>query len=160
MSANTQGPDGAAVRFPPPFVPLIALAIGVVLHLFVRPLALPIEGAARFGTGILLIGAGLGLMGAAIGLFRRTGQDPKPWVSTPEIITTGIYAFTRNPMYLGMGLLQGGIGLALANGWVLAFVPITWITIYLIAIRHEEAYLEAKFGSTYTDYKKSVRRWL
>ena len=159
-SDDARSHDGAAVRFPPPFVPLIALALGVVLQSFTTALVLPIEGWPRYAGGGLAIAAGLVLMGAAMGLFRSTGQDPKPWKSTPEIISTGIYGFTRNPMYLGMGLLQGGIGVALANGWVVAFVPITWLVIQRIAIRHEEAYLEAKFGSSYTDYKKSVRRWI
>jgi protein-S-isoprenylcysteine O-methyltransferase Ste14 len=63
-------------------------------------------------------------------------------------------------MYVSMGVMQAGIGVALANGWVIALVPIVWLVIYFIAIRHEEAYLEEKFGSVYTDYKGSVRRWL
>ena len=51
------------------------------------------------------------------------------------------------------------IGIGLANGWVVLGVPVVWIVIYLIAIRHEEAYLEEKFGTVYTEYKASVRRW-
>ena len=160
MSEETQNRDGAAVRFPPPIVPLIALALGAGVHGFVWPLALPVEGVLRWGVAGVLVALGLGLMGAAMGLFRRTHQDPKPWVSTPEIISSGIYGYTRNPMYLGMGLLQAGFGVLLANAWVLLLVPVTWWTISQIAIRHEEAYLEEKFGSAYTDYKGSVRRWL
>ena len=160
MSSEPEAQDGAAVRFPPPFVPLIALAIGIVLHLWVWPLSIPLLGALRWGLAGLLAILGLVLMAGAFGLFRSTGQDPKPWLSTPEIISTGVYRFTRNPMYVSMGLLQGGIGVALANGWVVLLVPLVWFVIYLIAIRHEEAYLEGKFGSAYTDYKASVRRWL
>jgi protein-S-isoprenylcysteine O-methyltransferase Ste14 len=160
MTSETEARDGAAVRFPPPFVPLIALVLGVVLHLWVLPLPLPVEGAFGYGTAGLLLVAGVVLMAAAFGLFRRTGQDAKPWLSTPKIISTGIYRFTRNPMYVSMGLLQAGIGVALGNGWVVLWVPVTWVVIYLIAIRHEEAYLEQKFGTVYTDYKESVRRWI
>ena len=152
--------DGAKVRFPPPLVPLIALATGELLHRFVWPLALPLEGVARFGLALAGIAAGLGLMAAAMGLFRKTGQDPKPWKSSPELIRSGIYRFTRNPMYLGMGLLQAGIGAALTDGWVVLLVPLTWLIITLIAIRHEEAYLERKFGNAYVDYKRTVRRWI
>jgi len=151
---------GAAVRIPPPFVPLIALVAGVVLNGWVWPLPLGVGGVLRYGLGGALLVAGLGLMAAAMQHFRRTGQDPKPWVHTPEIISTGIYRFTRNPMYLGMGLLQAGIGVALDNAWVVIAVLPVWLTIYLIAIRHEEAYLEREFGTRYTDYKASVRRWL
>jgi protein-S-isoprenylcysteine O-methyltransferase Ste14 len=63
-------------------------------------------------------------------------------------------------MYVSLGLLQAGIGVALANGWLVLFVPAMWAGIYFVAIRHEEAYLEQKFGSVYSDYKKSVRRWI
>jgi protein-S-isoprenylcysteine O-methyltransferase Ste14 len=151
--------DGAAVRFPPPLVPLIALALGELVHRLVWPLPLPVSGALRYGLAMLLIAAGFALMAAAFGRFRSTGQDPAPWESTPEIISTGIYRFTRNPMYVSVGLLQAGIGVALADGWVVLLVPAAWLVIYWIAIRHEEAYLEQKFGSVYTDYKASVRRW-
>jgi len=152
--------DGAAVRFPPPLVPLIALAVGVLLHRFVRPLPIPLEGPLRYGLGLVLLTAGIAVIAAALGRFRSSGQNPEPWASTPEIITTGIYRFTRNPMYVALGLLQTGIGVALANGWIVLLVPVALAGVYQIAIRHEEAYLERKFGSIYTDYKTSVRRWI
>jgi protein-S-isoprenylcysteine O-methyltransferase Ste14 len=141
-------------------VPVIALLFGIALHALVWPLPLPLSGVARYGTAAALLAIGLFLGGSALRSFARTGQDPKPWETTPEIIATGIYRFTRNPMYLGMGLLQAGIGVALANAWVVALVPITWLVIYQIAIRHEEAYLGRKFGSVYADYKRTVRRWV
>ena len=152
--------DGAAVRFPPPLVPLIGLAVGVVIQRFAWPLPFPDLGLARTAAGGLLLAVGVGLIMAAGRLFQRSGQDPKPWESTPEIIATGIYRLTRNPMYLGMGLLQAGLGVLLSNLWIILLVPVSWGVIYLIAIRHEEAYLERKFGSSYTDYKAAVRRWI
>jgi len=93
-------------------------------------------------------------------LFHGSGQDPAPWKSTPEILSKGIYRFSRNPMYVGMALIQTAIALAKANGWMLALVPATLFFIYLTAVRHEEAYLEGKFGDAYIEYKRSVRRWL
>jgi protein-S-isoprenylcysteine O-methyltransferase Ste14 len=160
MMSETESRDGAAVRFPPPFVPLIALGLGIAAHLWLLPLSIPLANGVRYGAAVLLLGSGTALMLSAFGLFRRTGQDAKPWESTPEIISTGIYRYTRNPMYVSMGLLQAGIGVALANGWVVLLVPVVWAVIYFIAIRHEEAYLEGKFGSVYTEYKSSVRRWI
>ena len=160
MPNQTETKDGAAVRFPPPFVPLIALVLGALLQRLVWPIPVPVGGAVGMAVGGLLCVAGLAMMATAIGLFRGTGQDPKPWESTPEILSTGIYRFSRNPMYVAMGLLLAGIGFALGNGWMLLFVPAVWGVIYGIAIRHEEAYLEQKFGGVYLDYKSSVRRWL
>ncbi len=151
--------DGAAVRFPPPFVYLIALIAGTLLQ-FVSPLRLPLAWGARIGVGALAAGLGVALVASAIGLFRRTGQDPKPWASTPEIISTGIYRYTRNPMYVGLATIQLGLGIGFANGWIVALVPVVLAVVYQIAVRHEEAYLTRKFGATYEQYKASVRRWM
>ncbi len=151
--------DAAPVRLPPPLVPLFALALGWALQLFL-PLPRIAAGAPRWLAGALLCALGVGVVFSAFGLFRKTGQDPAPWEPSPELLATGIYRFTRNPMYLGLGLLQAGIGVLLGNLWMVALVPASWAVIYWTAIRHEEAYLERKFGIAYLDYKKSVRRWL
>jgi protein-S-isoprenylcysteine O-methyltransferase Ste14 len=152
--------DGAAVRFPPPLVYLIGVITGVLLQSFVYTLPIGLPLSARVTLGLLAVLLGVAIGGNAFRHFRRTGQDPKPWESTPEIISTGIYRFTRNPMYVGMALMQTGIGIGLGNGWIIALVPPVLVVIYTIAIRHEEAYLERKFGDTYARYKASVRRWL
>ncbi|RIL04438.1 MAG: isoprenylcysteine carboxyl methyltransferase [Proteobacteria bacterium] len=152
--------DGAAVRLPPPLVYLLAVIAGALLHAFAWALPLPLGRGVRFAVaGVAALLGGL-LVGSALGLFRRTGQDPKPWESTPEIISTGIYRWTRNPMYVGMALLQLAIGVALGNGWIVAGVPVVLAIVYATAVRHEEAYLERKFGAHYLEYKSAVRRWL
>jgi len=157
---EVDGEDGAAVRLPPPLVYLGAVIAGVLLHALVLPL--PFEWAliARIGVGAGAAVLGVAVMSGAVNLFKQTGQDPKPWKATPEIISTGVYGITRNPMYLGLALLQIGIGVGLANGWIVALVPVVIAVVYATAIRHEEAYLERKFGEAYVAYKESVRRWL
>jgi protein-S-isoprenylcysteine O-methyltransferase Ste14 len=157
---DTSDADGAAVRFPPPLVYLLAVIAGAVCHAFLLPLPLELGPGARIAGALATAGLGGAVIAGALGLFRRTGQDPKPWKSTPEVISTGVYRFTRNPMYVGAALIQIGIGIGLANGWILALVPPVLVVIYAIAIRHEEIYLERKFGETYLEYKRSVRRWL
>jgi len=156
----TTPPDAAAVRVPPPLLFLAAVIAGGVLHTWVAPLLLPLGGAAR--AAIAIVAAALGLLfgGSAIALFRRTGQDPTPWKPSPEIVASGVYRVTRNPMYVGMALLQASIGVAWSNGWILLLLPVSTALVQLTAIRHEEAYLERKFGSAYLGYKREVRRWL
>ena len=151
---------GAAVRFPPPAVPVLALAVGMGIHWFYPLSTAQGTGALRFAVGGVLVVGGLAAMGLAIGWFRKTGQDPAPWKETPELIIEGIYKWTRNPMYLGMGLLQAGLGLLFGSVWPLVLVPLTWWVIHRIAIRHEEAYLAGKFGESYEQYRGSVRRWI
>lgn len=148
------------MRFPPPLVYAFAVIAGIVLHLFAVPVELGLPLAVRIGAAAVSGAGGLALLAAAAGLFKRSGQDPRPWKATPEIISIGIYRVTRNPMYVSMGLLQLSVGIALDNGWILAFLPVVLGIVYVIAIRHEESFLEAKFGEAYQSYKSSVRRWI
>ena len=151
--------DRAAVRIPPPLVYAGAALLGCVLHARV-PLDIEIFPAARIGLASAVAVAGVLLVIGALGLFRRTGQKVSPWKITPEVISTGVYRFTRNPMYVGLALLQAALGIGLSNGWIVALVPAALVVIYTTAIRPEEAYLERKFGQPYLDYMSSVRRWL
>lgn len=162
MLAAMESPprDGAAVAVPPPLVYLGAVILGLGLQAFVWPLPLGLPTGLRVAAALASAALGVWLIAAAFGLFRNTGQDPKPWEPTPEIIASGVYRFTRNPMYLGMALLQVAIGVGLANGWILVLLPLVLGGVYASAIRHEEAYLERKFGEGYRAYKASVRRWL
>ena len=160
MSGEANGDDGAAVRIPPPLIYLAAIIVAGLLHAYMWPMPLLLEFGPRLTVSLTFVMLGIVLMASAIGLFKRTGQDPKPWKSTPEIISTGVYRFTRNPMYLGMALLQIGIGAGLENGWIVAFVPPVLLAVYRTAVRPEEAYLVGKFGDAYRQYRRSVRRWL
>jgi protein-S-isoprenylcysteine O-methyltransferase Ste14 len=158
MSENEK--DAAAVRIPPPIVFVSAIVAGVLLQWLLVPLRIELSSGLRAGVAIAAIVGGFAIGGSAFGIFRRIGQDPAPWTPTPEVVTTGIYRVTLNPMYVGMSLVQFGAGIALANGWVLLLIPVSMLIVQRTAIRHEEAYLERKFGEGYLVYKRSVRRWL
>jgi protein-S-isoprenylcysteine O-methyltransferase Ste14 len=157
---TTNDIDAAAVRLPPPVVALGAVLAGVLLDRYVYRLRLEIGSEVRVVMACGLALLALALIVASIGRFRTTGQDPKPWKPSPELISTGVYRYTRNPMYLALGLIQAVVGVALANIWILALVPAMLFVVYLTAIRHEERYLERKFGAAYTAYKTSVRRFI
>ncbi len=158
MGSDTQ--DRAAVRIPPPLIFVAAAIAGWLLH--DRVLALPLVIPAPFLIPVVLalMLPGVALVLGPMALFRRTGQDPAPWKATPEIVSSGIFRFTRNPMYVGMALVQAAYGVGRGNGWTVALVPAAILGVYFTAVRHEEAYLERKFGRRYLDYKSSVRRWL
>ena len=63
-------------------------------------------------------------------------------------------------MYLMMVLWCIGFSIILDEAWVFVLAPVCGIVIYLTAIRHEDVYLEEKFGHSYRNYKKRVRRWI
>lgn len=156
---NTPEKDAAAVKVPPPLVYLAAIAVGFGLqYLWALPLGLGF--GARLVLALLIALAGCVLLGAAIRLFFKTGQHPEPWRSTPEIITHGVYRYTRNPFYVGFALIQLAVGVGFGNLWIILLVPVSCVGVFYTAIRQEEAYLTRKFGTPYLEYKQSVRRWL
>lgn len=159
---HTDNEKSASVRLPPPILPIVTIVAGYVLGRFL-PLfpgfALPTPGRYWIG-GIIAVAAVVVLVVLPNRQFQLTGQDPKPWTPTPEIVVAGMYQFSRNPMYLGMLVFCVGFAVILSEVWVLILTPICGWLIYRTAIRHEEAYLEDKFGESYRAYKATVRRWL
>lgn len=154
--------DSAAVRFPPPLIPLFAILLGVVLNsLWPINLGFEFPKPVRFWLGgTVVAGAFLGLGVWSVVLFRRGGQSEIPWTPTPHIEDRGPFRLTRNPMYLQMVLICLGFSIVLMNWWVLLLTPVTGWLLQRFAIQPEEAYLERKFGDAYLAYKSRVRRWI
>ena len=159
QQAADSGTAGVIAR--PPLLYLAALLIGFVADRLL-PVPLPAWGTdlAHWtgGGGLVLIG--VALMAAGARNFWRAGT-PVPTVEpTRALVTTGIHGRTRNPIYLGMFLIYGGIGVAAYSGWILILtLPLAFTVRYGVVAR-EEAYLERRFGDAYRDYKARVRRWL
>lgn len=154
--------DAAAVRMFPPGIPLVTILVGIGLS-WVWPIdpgfELPIPERYWVG-GLIIAGAFLGLGTWSVVIFRKSGQSENPWKPTPEIMDRGPFRFTRNPMYLQMVLICIGVAVIRMDLWILILTPICGFLLQRLAILPEEAYLERKFGDTYLEYKRRVRRWL
>jgi len=142
----------------PPVVALIFIAIAyllgrLVLGPFVAPVILRNIGFALTFIGLL---CGIG----AFVEFRKARTTLDPHGSVKQLVTSGIYRFTRNPIYLGFLLMV--IGFPLNSGFYsgILLVPFFALTMNRLVIEKEEAYLEKKFKDVYTSYKSRVRRWL
>lgn len=152
------GRSGSKRRIVPPFYFLIALLAAIALH-WLAPIARVLHPPFSY-AGALLIAVGLYIVIHAARLFARSGTTIKPFEESAALVTTGVYRFTRNPMYLGMAIALTGVASLL--GSVSAFLPVP-VFVWLISrrfIRGEEAGLAKTFGSRYERYRKSVRRWL
>jgi protein-S-isoprenylcysteine O-methyltransferase Ste14 len=151
--------DSAKVGFPPPFVYLGFWLLGLLIDRL-GGFALPLQFSSRVAGAALLVPLGLMLILAAQIRFGRAKIDPKPWKTTDAFVRSGIYRFTRNPMYLGMALAYLGLVLGTASLSGLLLFPVTIAAIHTQVIAREERYLTAKFGEQYLEYKAHVRRWL
>jgi protein-S-isoprenylcysteine O-methyltransferase Ste14 len=142
----------------PPLLYLAAFVLGVLLHrLF--PLALPVAAGARW-AGVALVVLGFTTAIAARMLFTRAGTNVNPTQPTTAIVTSGPFRVTRNPMYVSLATILIGSALALRNGWLLVLLIPVLAIMHWGVIRREERYLEKKFGATYLDYRRRVRRYL
>jgi protein-S-isoprenylcysteine O-methyltransferase Ste14 len=74
--------------------------------------------------------------------------------------TTGIYSYSRNPMYIALLLFYLGLALQFGNWWTLILAPFLIVFITYRVILPEERYLTRAFGEEYTNYQKRVRRWI
>ncbi|MBP6031073.1 MAG: isoprenylcysteine carboxylmethyltransferase family protein [Sphingobium sp.] len=151
--------DSARVTFPPPLIYLGFLLVGLAADM-VLPRSVNGAFQVRTAGAILLAGAGLSMIVIANGLFRKSGTEARPWKTVTALVDTGIYRFTRNPMYVGMALLYAGLALGFASGAALLLLPVVLVIIQTQVIAREERYMEAKFGANYLDYKRRVRRWV
>jgi protein-S-isoprenylcysteine O-methyltransferase Ste14 len=154
-SAN---PEHANVRIPPPVLTLLFIVAAFLLGRFVQ-LPFSVSRLVKYiGFALVVIGFLFGL-GAAIA-FRRARTTLDPYHPVASLVTSGMYRFSRNPIYLGFLLMVIGIPLNVGTYWGLVLAPIFILLCNKLVIEHEEAYLEKKFGETYTSYKSRVRRWL
>jgi protein-S-isoprenylcysteine O-methyltransferase Ste14 len=155
----TDGTAGVIAR--PPLLFLAALLLGFVSdRLLALPLAVPGIDLVHWiaGGSLILIGLALGVAG--IRNFSRAGTPVPTNEPTRALVTTGIHGWTRNPIYLGLFLVYGGLGVAAASPWLLILTAPLALAIRYGVVAREEAYLERRFGDIYRDYKTRVRRWL
>ncbi len=154
-SAHKSRWEIAEVVFGVPFV------ISIIIH-FVVPFSLP-EGILRqvlIPVGIVLIIIGIGFVTLARREFAYFSQPTDPGHPTSKVVNTGVYAISRNPLYLASVILFCGIALTLNMLWALVAVLLSIIICLYILIIPEEQYLAAKFGEEYKEYTVSVHRWL
>jgi len=159
MSDEQQGvPDRPGVRLAPPILLIAVVLIGYGLHL-VWALELPTWSGWSV-AGSASIGAGVAILVSGWVQFYRAKTNVLHNMPASNLIQTGLYRFSRNPIYCAGLLLHLGVGLLANSLWILMLVPVSKYVFDRLVIEHEEAYLERAFGQVYVDYKRTVRRWV
>lgn len=144
--------------------PLVVLGL-VALAMIVLAPGFPRLDAAPLVRGIIalaMFGGGVAMVVTAIRTFRRakTTANPIHLDAASALVTNGIFAYSRNPMYAGMALFLIALAVALASPMALVGVAVFVGYITQFQIRPEEAMLRAKFGEAYSHYCGAVRRWV
>ncbi|MDP2571426.1 isoprenylcysteine carboxylmethyltransferase family protein [Vibrio penaeicida] len=145
------------VKLPPPIVAVIC-----GMGMWLLP-AVPISGSINL-TFLALLFALSGIVTAILGLisFRMAHTTFHPTLTdkTTALVTSGVYKFTRNPMYLGMLLVLIGVGFYLNNWLAFSFCIgfVNYITRF--QIKPEEAFLAELFPQAFPEYQTRVRRWI
>lgn len=139
----------------------IPFLISIAINYFI-PISSPqgILKQAIIPLGIVLLITGIGLVVLARREFAQYGQPTDPGHPTGKIVKTGIFAVSRNPLYLGSVLIFLGIDLMFYMAWAFVMLLVSIVLCHLILIIPEEKYLAAKFGNEYKEYTASVHRWL
>ena len=158
--SSTDQPVKPLLGIPPPLVTLLILGAGLGIHFGISKVLIFSEGWVQFAVGVPIIVLGLGFGLRANMEFNRVDTDDRFAAPTSVIVTTGSNARVRNPMYVGLVAAYVGIALTVNAAWALVGLPVLILWLHFGVIRREEAYLEARFGSEYLDYKASVPRWI
>lgn len=145
----------------PPIVLAATLVAGIVLGIFI-PIGWPSGTGADIlqAAGILFVLTAFALYASSAREMKRAKTTILPHRGADRLVTSGPYRLSRNPIYLANVILLCGLGLIFGNGWMFAAAAISGFAEQKLAIEREEAHLEHRFGKTWRDYKKRVRRWI
>ncbi len=155
--ANLDSPGIAAWR--PAALQLSALLLGLLLQAR-WPFESSVVADVSWIAGPLFVGLGGSIIALSYREFFRARTTLRPDRGASALIRSGPFAFSRNPLYVAVMIVLAGIGVWVNNLWVLGMLVPLFFAMSLAVIVPEERYLDSRFGKTYLDYQKRVRRWL
>lgn len=145
---------------PPPLIMLlVGLMMGTSARLF-PALNLASPNNHTVAVAVALLGVAMSLVSIVAFKRARTTTDPRRPALASNLINSGIYRYSRNPMYLGVLLVLAGWAVYLGN--VLSILGLLVFIAYItrFQIIPEERLLSQRFGVAFENYMKEVRRWL
>jgi protein-S-isoprenylcysteine O-methyltransferase Ste14 len=152
--------DNPGVYLPPPLFYVLIFFISIFTQ---KQFPLPKtfwETDIAFIIGVIFVIIGVLILLPALFKFFKTKNTLITIKAANSLQTSGIYAFSRNPMYLGILALYTGVAFFKGNLWTILFIPFVILVVTKFIIMKEEQYLGRKFGADYIEYCKKVRRWI
>ncbi len=154
--------DSPGVFIPPPLIFAAFFLLSFLIQgYFTIKRAFFFHSIAANIIGIIIIILGQMVFGIpALRQFFKTKNSVVLIKPANSLQTTGIYSYSRNPMYVGLLFTYLGMAFIFGNWWTLILLPLLIALITNRVILPEEKYLTRAFGNEYVDYKIKVRRWI
>lgn len=110
--------------------------------------------------GLLVCLAGAALAALAVRELWRSDTTVLPTSGASALVTTGVYKYTRNPIYIGELMVLVGVAVAFRWTWLLLILPATVFALQAKGVMAEERHLAVRFSKEWHDYARSTPRWL
>ncbi|AHI28059.1 methyltransferase family protein [Marinobacter similis] len=151
-----------ALELKVPPVVLVAIAVGGMWAVAGLSPALnfAIPGVAGWSTGIAAFGVCIAILGVLQFRVAETTVDPRVPNQSTNLVVSGVYRYSRNPMYLGFFLVLCAWGLYLGSVISLLFLPVFILYMNRFQIVPEERFMHEQFGEVYDKFRSEVRRWI
>ena len=160
MTTDLNGLTMLELKVPPVVLALIvATGMWGVSALF-PTLSFDLPGAVWLSSCIALLGVLVAILGVLAFRTAGTTVDPRVPDQSESLVVSGVYRYSRNPMYLGVLMVPCAWGLWLGNVPALLFLPVFVLYMNRFQIVPEERFMREKFDGAFTRYCTGVRRWL
>ena len=145
-------------KIPPP---IVTLFFGLCIY-FSRPYFPEFSNSVLNLLSIISFVVGIFVFAAAVSSFKKqkTTVNPISIENASSLVVSGIFKYSRNPMYLGMSFVLLGLAFKFNLIGGLLFTGIFMLFITIFQIKPEEVAMEKLFDQEWEDYTKNVRRWL
>lgn len=160
MDEQRRKPRCPAIHVPPLVLAAAAALLMAGAARMVPELQGKLPGRVPLGLLVMLVGSVIALLGLREFRRARTTPDPLRPAAATALVETGVYAWSRNPMYLGIATALVGWALFLAHPLALVVVPGFVLLLNRCQIEREERALSALFGPAFDEYCRRVGRWL
>ncbi len=149
-------------KIPPPLLAIVCAGLMSIAAQLLPGLSVPLPALWRWTCIGMLLCVTVVFDGAALLAFRRakTTIDPRKPDQTQALVTTGVYRWTRNPMYVGLTALLAAWAVYLGSMVALALLVAFVLYLSRFQIAPEERALHLLFGDDFEQYCARVRRWL
>ena len=148
------------LKVPPVAQVIVTVAAMAGVSKVTPALKFSLKGSAALAMGLGTIGLGSAILGVTQFKKAQTTPNPQALEKVSSLVTSGIYQYSRNPMYVGLVLVLFSWALYLSHFLAFVLLPIFILYMTRFQIQPEERILAQKFGKAYQTYKAKVRRWV